>query len=185
MNKILILEPFLKKISNGVLFNNIFSWLLKIFSGLTLLVTLWVSWKLWSNLSGSLPPEYFISALVAEIFLLAAGFVVFNILLIRANDIRNLPSVKIYVVTPVFVLFIRTLGEVLGSLYALLGLAIGLSSLLVDTPMLPIPLPGLTGAFAAIIGSIVGFFVVAYSYVFAEALNALVDIARNTKKRRP
>ncbi len=78
----------------------------------------------------------------------------------------------------------------MGSLYVLLGLAIGLSSLVVDAQMLPISLPGLTGGglgmpsgLAIISGTIIGFLVLANSYLVAEMVGALVDIARNTKKR--
>lgn len=196
MDKFLILKPFLRKIADGKFFKTIFSWAFRINACFIVLAALFASWKLWAQLSANLPAKYFIGALLAEIFLVAIGFIVFNILWIRSNDIQNLPSVKDYSVTPIMVISIKATGEIWASLSILFGLAMTLTTWISGPEimrMIPftIPLPGISGSgqgassiLPLISGAILGFGLLATSYFIAEMLGALVDIARNTKKGR-
>ncbi len=188
IDRLIILHPLLERISDGKFFTLIFSWLMRILACVTLIVFLWGSFKLWSNLSGA-TGQIFIGALVAEVFMAAIVYAVFNILWIRAYDVQKLPLAKDYSVTPIVTILIKTSGEIMATLVIFYGLAISIT-LWIAGPgimrMIPfsIPLPGLSGggAGAMVYGIIAGFLILAVSYFIAETFGALVDIARNTKK---
>ena len=90
LEKLLLLRPILKAISDGKIFTILFSWFLKILSGIIALASLYGSWLLWSNLSkitggmgGESSFKFFLGAAFAEVLILALVFIVINILLIR------------------------------------------------------------------------------------------------------
>ncbi len=200
--KFFLLKPVLTAISGGKIFTVLFSWFLKILSGILAVGALYGSWLLWSNLSkitggmgGESSFKFFLGAAFAEILILALVFIVINILLIRSEDIEKLPLAKYYPVTPIIVIFIKMMGEIFASTYAFISLAFALVSWTVGgsvLSMLPFPhLPGLStsgggsltsGLITIAQGSIIGFLLLVFAYFAAEATGALVDIARNTKK---
>lgn len=189
MDKILVLRPILLKISDGRFFKTVFFWLFRSLACLNVLAILWSSWKLWGNLPSGGAVELFIGALLAQVILIAIGFVVFNILWLRAEDTQKLPRVKDYSVTPIVVIAIKALGEILASLSILFGIALSLTTFIAGPRIMnslpfTFPLPGAgSPALTLVSGIISGFVLLACFYFIAETVGAVVDIARNTKKR--
>ncbi len=190
MNKILVLRPILLRISDGRFFITVFFWLFRGLACLNVLAILWSSWKLWSNLPSGAPIELFIGTLLAEVFLIGIGFIVFNVLWLRADDTMKLPRAKDYSVTPIVVIAIKASGEIIASLSILFGIALSLttfvagSSSVMSSIPFTFPLPGAGSPVLSLISGIVsGFLALAVFYFIAETVGAVVDIARNTKKR--
>lgn len=190
MERLLILGPLLYAISNGGLFRFVFTWFLRIAALFVIIATLWASWQLWSSLGNRSPISYFLAALVVEAAILAAGFVVLNILIYRSNDIMNIPDVKDYPTTPIIVLLIKTVGEIVASLYILIGSATGISFWIVGNyrvkPALDLPFLtlgyGASGGSIMVLGLLLGFGELLSSYFLAEMIGAPVDIVRNTRR---
>jgi len=191
LEKLLLLKPLLDKISDGGMFKIMFIWFFRVIAALLAIGILYASWQLWSKMSNQLPAKYFIGALLLEVFIVIMGYTAINIVLIRANTIRDLPNARDYLVTPIVVVCWKMFGEILGSMYILLGLAIGIISFVAGENMmqfLPFSLPGFgggtsSGLFVIILGAVFGFLTIFIMYFLAEAIGALVDIARNTQKR--
>jgi len=93
-----------------------------------------------------------------------------------------------YIVTPIFVLFEKTAGEIGAAVYSVLGIAAGLFIWISDFGI-PLRIPGLSGGegfiaglLTMIVGVAIGLVALLLAYLTAELTGALVDIARNTKK---
>lgn len=190
IEKILLIRPFLKKISEGNFFTKIFSWFLKILAALALVGFLFVSYKLWDSLSSGFEIKVFFVCLFIEIIMIAMIFVIVNILLIRSIDIDSLPLSTDYTVIPIFVIVVKMLGEIFAVYFTLMGLGAGIAIWIVGAvpPLFPGMSQmgsggGIAGGFIAIIlGPIVGFMMLSISYLIAEQIGVFVDIARNTKR---
>lgn len=189
MDKILILRPLLNKISEGSIFRVLFAWAMRIEAALTVLGVLYGSVKLWGLVrGGGAPASAYFGLLIVQIALLVLGVVIVNILIARAEDIERQPVGSDYIVTPIIVIFQKTLGEIGAATYGVLGVAGGLF-IWISGGEIPLPIPGLSGGdgftgglLAMILGLTIGFGILAFSYFMAELTGAVVDIARNTKK---
>ena len=204
IDKILILRPLLDKITDSRTFIRLYSQSLRINAGIILLGVLflagsafWSVAKMWSNFSGGMEVKIFFGVLLFEIFIFVTGFIVINILLIRAKDIENLPIVKIFPLNPIVVISIRMTGEITASIYSMFSIALGIiiwigaSGILEFVPLGR--LPGLSlmtsagssflaGLLTIFMGGIISSGVLFASYVTAESAEVLVAIARNTKR---
>lgn len=189
MDKILILRPLLRKISEGSIFRTLFSWALKIEAALTIVGVIYGSVKLWGLVKGGgAPASAYLGLIIVQVAILLLGIILVNILLVRAEDIEKQPLGADYIVTPIFVVFQKTLGEIGAAIYAVLGIAGGLF-IWISGAEIPLPVPGLSGGdgfvgglVAMIMGVSIGFVILSVSYLTAELTGAVVDIARNTKK---
>jgi len=188
MEKVLVLKDALRKISEGSIFRTLFAWALKIFAVLTVIGILFSSVKLWKAVGGEgVPFRAYLGLFLLQLFLLALGFIVINILLVRSEDIERQPIGADYMVTPIFVIFQKMLGEIAAATYAVLGVGMGLF-IWISGVDLPLPIPGLGagdgfigGLMAMVMGFLIGFIFLCLSYLMAELTGAVVDIARNTK----
>ena len=189
MEKILILRPLLKRISEGSIFRVLFAWAMRIEAALTVLGVIYGSVKLWGLVrGGGAPASAYFGLLIVQIALLILGLVIVNMLLVRAEDIARQPVGSDYIVTPIIVIFQKTMGEIGAAVYGVLGVAGGLF-IWIAGGEIPLPIPGLSGGdgftgglIAMIMGLTIGFGILAFSYFMAELTGAVVDIARNTKK---
>lgn len=190
IEKILLIRPFLKKISEGNFFTKIFSWFLKILAVLALIGFLLVSFKLWEGVFSVFDIKVFFVCLFMEIIMIAMIFIIINILLIRSIEIDALPLSTDYTVIPIFVIVVKMLGEMLAVYFTLMGLGAGIAIWIVGS--VPPLFPGMGqmgsgggvagGFIAVILGPIVGFLMLSVSYLIAEQIGVFVDIARNTKR---
>jgi hypothetical protein len=197
MDKFLVLKPFLKMISQGKFFSLIFTWVLRVFAGLTVIGFLFGSYTLWYTIINAIGPmetsmaiRFIIATLFLQIILAAMVYAVINILWFRSVDIEALPQATDYIVIPVMVVFIKMTGETIAVFYALAGIAAGLAMWIAGA--MPMPIPGLgplsggagfVGGLIAIIGGpILGFMFLSLFYFLAEQIGVFVDIAKNTKR---
>ncbi len=186
VDNVILLHPLLKKISDGEFFTLIFSWLVRFMAFISVIVFLYGSWKMWSSISGA-SGEVFLAALLTEILMAGAIYVIFNILWVRAYNIQNLPLSRDYAVTPIVTILIKASGEISATMLMVFGLAVSITSWIGGSRMqsiipISLPIPGNTGAVALVSGIVAGFFSLALAYFTAETIGALVDIARNTKR---
>lgn len=192
MEKFLLLKPFIKMISEGKFFALFFSWVLRIQAALVVLGFLYGSFKLWSLMRGEVTFGLFVGIVIGQLLFAVLAFVLINILLVRADDINNLPLSTDYFVMPIIVIFVKMTGEIIGVFYAIMGIILGFSIWIMGGSEIVPSMPGmgmflgnsgfLGGMFSIIGGPIVGFLFLSFFYFIGEQIGALVDIARNTKR---
>ena len=189
IERYLILKPILDYISKGSLFPNLFYWGSRLFAVLVIFMIIRVSVKIWAMLPASAPFELFIAITIFQILILGIGYVIINILWFRGNDFRDLPDGDDYVITPIFVLFIRATAEIFSAFITTMGLSVGIFTLIAGSKysgllnQIPVGLPfaGIAGS-GFIGGPVMGIFILLIGYWIAELVWVSVDIARNTKK---
>lgn len=188
MDKFLVLKPLIQKTAESDFFKKCFLWFFRVLAALTFIGFIFVSVKLWGNVSSTLPAEVIVIFVIAQLILLFMTFVIINIMLIRADDIAAIPQATDYIVVPVFILILKMTGEILGSIFALVGIIFGIAMMVVKSDaggLSAIPMVNYfadAGIAAIIVGPMYGLFMLALFHAFAELLTVLVDIARNTKK---
>jgi len=88
MEPILILRPYLRKMSDGNFFRTLFAWVLRVKAGLTVIGILYASVKLEGLVRGEhAPASLYLGLLIVQLALLVLAIIIVNILLIRAEDI--------------------------------------------------------------------------------------------------
>jgi len=186
-DKVLVLKPFLKFLSEGRLFKLGFAWFLRILAAVFAIGFL-VEWiGMWSDvfkMSGAM-----VLVLTIIMFLaVATAFGIINLVLVKADEVAALPETKDYIVIPISVLFLKLIGEVSVFMCTLFGVSGFLISLTKEGKMFLKMIPffkgsgfeaGITGLITALI---VGFLSLFVWYLVAEQIGVLADIARNTKK---
>lgn len=103
------------------------------------------------------------------------GWMVFQICWYRAKSIKAVPNSD-FVVSAIFAIFIRTMGEIIATVLVVNGFLTGLLALFTDAG-----LAGEFGVAAIVAGPILGFLIIALFYFIAERLSALPAIAVNTR----
>jgi hypothetical protein len=199
IEKLFITTPVLDMISRGKFFTQIFAWILRIIAALLVIafiyfsVTLWISFARGSEM-GSTVGDFFVF-LFAQLLAIPLFYFIINIFITRSNNISKLPLQTDYVVIPVAVQLIKMIGEVLAACAAVVGIFVTLSLLVTGgassgLDMISGTAQGLGrmsgasfGYFAFIAGPVIGFLILVFFYSIAELIGALVDIARNTKKK--
>jgi uncharacterized YccA/Bax inhibitor family protein len=101
---------------------------------------------------------------------------VFQICWFRATTIKETPDSR-FVVSAIFSIFIRTIGEIIATICTVIGVIGGLIAIFSELGRM---IPG--GPIAIILGPVVGFLIISFFYFIAERLSALPEIAANTKK---
>jgi hypothetical protein len=196
IEKFFITTPVLNSVSKGEFFTKAFAWLLRICAALVVIGFIFFSVKAWmdfSNAFGGNGVANFFIMLIAELLVIAACYVIVNIFLIRSNNISALPLKTEYVVIPVAVQLIKMIGEIFAVVLAALGVFITLRILLSGEPsgmldtgrfdMMARSSNDIVEYLAFAIMPVIGFLVLVFFYSIAELIGALVDIARNTKKK--
>lgn len=187
VDKILVLKPYLKLLSEGRIFKLIFSWFLRIVAVVFALdfIIEWITkWEYIFKMTGSL-----VLMLTIIMFLaVAAAFAIINVILVKADTIADLPESKDYIVIPIAVVFIKMIGEISAFVWTFLGLAGFLIALTETGAMVLKMIPffggsGFVGGLAGlVIALIAGFFSFFLFYFIAEQVGVFADIARNTKR---
>ena len=191
LSRILLLQPVLRAISDGEMIKLVFVWALRISAGLAVIGLLFASYQMWSLAGGGAPWGFILMFLLFQIALILLVFVIFNILLIRAEDIKALSVTRGYPVVSIFLVLFRSSGEIAFFTYSILGISFGLVMLFGLRIPISIPLPflgAMGGGFFAgigmmIAGVVVGFLVLVVTYVMAELIQAPVEMAMNTRRR--
>lgn len=177
------IQPAIDLVDNGSFFKRPFSWLYLVFAGLNLLMPLYVLYMAISMNLFSSGFKFVMSFLLMWIFILAAGWVGFQIWWNRKEKVLGTVGENDdFVSTPVFTHFIQTFGEWLGSFIAIAGFGVALVGTIFNTG----GIPGLnmlgTGVVSILLAPVQGFLIVIVFRFIAEQARALVQIANNTKK---
>ncbi len=162
-------HPILSKLSDGHMIKLGFRFFLGLFAVVSLLGGLYLGFQpldaavdIWSIL-------FFLSSAFT-------GWIVFQICWFRAGTIKDTPDSK-FVVSAIFSVFIRTIGEITATICTVIGVMGGLIAIFSDFGRM---IPG--GPIAIIAGPVVGFLIISFFYFIAERLSALPASAANTQK---
>ena len=162
-------HPILSKLSDGHMVKLGFRFFLGLFAVLSLLGGLYYGYQ---------PLDVVVNIWSILFFLSSAftGWMVFQICWFRSGTIKETPDSR-FVVSAIFSVFIRTIGEIAATICIVIGVMGGLIALFSDFGKMT---PG--GPIAIIAGPVVGFLIISLFYFIAERLSALPEIAVNTKK---
>ena len=190
INQYLFFKPWLKKISEGSFFRNVFVWFIRIIACFQVIALLGISYKMWSLLSMGFQAKLFFVILLIQLLVILLTYLVITVFLSRADDIAAIPVGNDYIVIPIFVIVTKMAGEIFAVFYTVIGIAAAFAIWIVGG--MPMDIPGASmfsgnsgfagGLIALITGPVLGFIVLSLSYFIAEQLGVLVDIARNTRK---
>ena len=190
INQYLFFKPYLQKLSEEAFFRNVFVWFLRILAGFQILALLYISYQMWAQLSAGFQANLFFTCLFTQILLLILTYLTVTIFISRSDDIAAFPHNNDYIVIPIFVIIIKMIGEIFAVFYTVMGISAAIAIWIIGG--LPMQIPGISvfsgnsgfggGVIALVTGPVLGFVVLSVSYLLAEQLGVLVDIARNTKK---
>ena len=164
-------HPILKRLKDGKVIKLGFSIFFYIFGVAAILGGL---------IFGAKPFEYIVDIWTIIMFLATAftGWMVFQICWYRAKSIKHVPDSE-FVVSAIFAIFIRTIGEIFATVIVVVGFTSGLVALFSDTRGVASEF----GVAAIVAGPVIGFLVIAVFYFIAERLSALPAIAVNTNSK--
>jgi hypothetical protein len=207
LQNVFITSPLLNTISRGSFFTKAFTWILRVCTVILVIGFFYFSINLWilyakgiGNAANKLAQLFgkgnsvgtFFIFFFAQLLAIPLFYVLINILLVKANEINALPEKTDYVVVPVAVQLIKMTGEIIATFATVMGVFTTIA-LLLGSRGDTIGYLGLKqasavsgasfGYFAFIAGPIFGFLALVLFYSIGELIGALVDIARNTKKK--
>jgi hypothetical protein len=194
MKKYLFMRSVLHTLSEGKIFRLAFTIALRVLAGVAVLVGLiaWLTmWKLVLSLSGA----GLLGGVLFQALFCVAVYAATHAILIRANDIANLPEGELTLL-PIAMIIIRLIGEVAAAFGVVVALAGGIliwfaggsaGYLLSSVPWMPnsSSLGGETfigGVLVIAIGVLGNFFALTFFYWLAELLGLSVNIARNVER---
>lgn len=120
----------------------------------------------------------------AFVFLIATVFahwIIFQICWFRASTINQTADSR-FVVSAIFSIFIRAVGEIVSTYLVVIGFVTGLIALFSDVRNSMLLMDADLGVASIVVGPIIGFLIIAIFYFIAERISALTEIAVNTKK---
>lgn len=184
-------KPYFSYIDKGKIFRNPFKWLYTLIAILNLLIPFYLIYEIVDSGIFRYNPEakYVILVILLWLVIAFVSWLSFQLWWDRRLKISSSSSENDdFVVTPVFSHLIQTLGEWIGTWFAIVGFSIALFATLFlgengyyFVRMLDIPFLGV-GFFSIIVMPIYGFLIIVITRFIAEQFRALVSIANNTKK---
>lgn len=119
MPKLPIVPALLRLISEGSLFKQVFSWLLRLWTVSAVVAGIWLSIELWRG--GGSSSQAIFGQVVFQAALALAVYLVAHLSWLRAQDVAAMPQVAGEVIIPLTRLLLRLGGELYASLMAVLG----------------------------------------------------------------
>lgn len=195
MEKYLFMKPVLQLISQGYFFRKAFAMFLRALAVVTVIAGL-VAWvMIWKAISGQSASQV-LGIIIFQILFIIAIYMVVHVLLIRAEDIAELPDAD-YTVIPIVSVSLKLCGEVYACFMAVFSLAGGILIWFIGGDAFYFIrkatgfMPGfghgsdfLGGLIFIVGGWLVAFFVLVVFYFLAETVVVIADIAKNTKITR-
>ncbi len=183
------IKPYLSFIDQGHFFRRPFSWLYGLLAIFNLIFPLYILFSKTIVFRASF--EVVLAFLLVWVVLAFAGWIGFQIWWDRMMKLAVDSSTgDEFVATPIFSHFIQTLGEWFGTLFAIVGFAgLLISMILLGNDAywflkligLRFPVLGWTGIFLL---PIIGYLIVILTRFLAEQFRALAAIANNTRKMK-
>jgi hypothetical protein len=193
----LFIKPALELISQGLILKKIYSIILKVlavFTGIAGLVVWIYGWK---TVFTSDDIGVILGGIVVELLLVILLYALIHILVIRAENIQDLPEAG-YEIIPIMSLSLKLAGELYACFIAFLGVGGGIFHWLAggslanffQNPYL-LRLPEFnriqnvfaSGLITIILGVLEAFGILILFYFLAELMNILVDIASGRKNK--
>lgn len=191
MNKIFFMEPVIRNLSKKNLLQEIFSGVLK---GLAILIAIGTIWTFFKGFDVFHYLDFEQKILYFFFFNLLAliiGFIIFQILWIRSEDIRQEQNEE-YKAIPIFKYIIKAFGEIYGvcviiagfssMIFVWLKIGRGLYAELIPNLGLVSSDTFLSGLLVFLSATIISGFVIFITYYLAELTSVLVDIAKNIRE---
>ena len=179
-------KPFTDSIDDGTFFTKFSGILYYVIAALFLILPLYIAYEGIDNNIFDAPFKYVFLALVGFAGMTISSWISFQIFLNRRNQIENLDRNKGYLSSAIASNFIRTMGECIGIFHAIVGTSLSILGLFMndaDNVLSALNLEGQGGGIEDVIFfPIVAFFIILFSRFLSELINALPDIARNTKR---
>jgi len=119
MPKLPLVPALLRLISEGSLFKQVFSWLLRLWTVSAIVAGIWLSIELWRG--GGSSSQAIFGQVVFQAALALAVYLVAHLSWLRAQDVAAMPQVAGEVIIPLTRLLLRLGGELYASLMAVLG----------------------------------------------------------------
>ena len=163
-------HPFLDKLSDGKILKHGFSIFFYIIGVLFFLASALFGYQF-------LDIDVNIWSVILFVSFVFTGWILFQICWYRARSVKSVPDSQ-FVVSAIFSIFIRSLGEMAATVFTVTGFVAGLVPLLSDQRGAIAD----AGPVAIVVGPIIGFLVITLFYFIAERLSVLPQIAVNTDK---
>jgi hypothetical protein len=196
MGRYLFMQDLLSMFSKGIVFRKVSAVALRViavFITIVALVLFILDWKIVFKL----PASGILGGLIFQMLFVVAIYMVVHTLLIRANEIINLPFSD-YTVIPIISIFLKLVGEIYAWFSSLIAVAGGMliwfaggygGYLLRDLmPFLPFAKSGGATFWGGIIfmftGLLSAFIILMFFYWLSESTLVLVDLANNAKDIR-
>ena len=179
-------KPFTDSIDDGSLFTKISKLLYQVIGGLFLATPLYLAYEGIDNSIFDAPFKYVLLALVFFVAFTVSCWISFQIFFNRKDQLDDLDNTKGYLASSIVSNLTRTMGECISVFWAIVGLTTSIVGILFegsDTLLGAIGMSGTGTAIADIIFfPLTAFFILIFSRFVSEAIIALADIARNTKR---
>ena len=179
-------KPFTDAIDDGSLFTKVSKLLYQVIGGLLLATPLYLAYEGLDNNIFSGEFKYVLLALVFFAAFTVSCWISFQIFFNRKDQLDTLDNTKGYLASSIVSNLTRTTGECISVFWAIVGLTTSLVGILFegsDTLLGSIGMSGTGTAIADIIFfPLTAFFILVFSRFVSEAIIALADIARNTKR---
>lgn len=179
-------KPFTDAIDDGSLFTKVSKILYQVIGGLFLVTPLYLAYE---GIDNNIFDASFKDVLLAMVFFAAftvSCWISFQIFFNRKDQLDALDNTKGYLSSSIVSNFIRTMGECVAVLFAIVGLTTSVVGILFEGSDTLLGAIGMTGTGTAVVDIIVfpliAFFILVFSRFVSEAIIALADIARNTKR---
>jgi len=179
-------KPFTDMIDDGTLFTKFTGFLYQVIGVLFMAAPLYLLYKGFDNDIFDAPFKFVMVALVFFAAFSVSCWISFQIFFNRKDQFKDLDRSKGYIATSITSNFTRTMGESVAVFWALMGTTLSLVGTIFDDAAELLSLLSISGtgnAFADIaFFPVTAFLLIVFSRFVSELINAVADIARNTKR---
>jgi hypothetical protein len=179
-------KPLTDMIDNGTLFTKFTGLLYQVIGAIFLLIPLYVLYK---GIDGNIFDAPFKYVLLAFVFFAAFSlscWISFQIFFNRKDQFNDLDTSKGYIATAIASNFTSTMGEVIAVFWAIIGTLFSILAIIFDDAESFLGVLGMEGTGAAIADIVFfpvsAFCILIFSRFVSELINAMAEVARNTKR---
>ena len=179
-------KPFTDAIDDGSLFTKVSKLLYQVIGGLFLATPLYLAYEGLDNNIFSDEFKYVLLALVLFAAFTVSWWISFQIFFTRKDPFDELDNSQWYLASSIVSNFTRTIGECVAVFWGIVGTTVSILGLLIDGGddlLSAVFIEGMGGGIVDVIFfPLCAFFILVFSRFISEAIIALADIARNTRR---
>jgi len=174
-------RPYLNFIGKGTMFSIVYYLMAVVSLVFPFYAIYWaVSNRIFTNWGGDIIPQILIWFILTWFFIAFAGWIGFQLWWDRKSQVSNVKNSE-FVATPICADIIRTFGEWLGTILAIVGFGGGLFGLIIMNQYMHHVIPFGFGSLLIITGPITGFFIILIFRLMAEGIRIFVSIAHSLR----